>query len=333
MGVKNLNTLIEKFSPNGKIRKHLSEFSGLTLAIDTNVYLYKYLYGKSNHIDGMFFMVNKFKKFGINPIFIFDGKPPEEKINTITNRRENKLKLHERIMDLKAQINLEGEEKITDEITTIEKRIVFVNYDIIQSTKDLLKYMGIPYIDSNTEAEHYCSKLNKVGLVYGVVSEDMDTLACGSNIVFRNFSNRDDMIDVYNLNSILLDTNLTYDSFIDMCILLGNDYNPRIRGYTPDEIYNDIVKYRNIENIIENKDIKLICDVKRMRDIYKTLDIEIDEIKFNYGCRTTRNLFELMRFLRDNSNIDEATIKHRVDKMYHYSPLSSPHSNSVGYWR
>jgi len=101
MGVKNLNTLIEKFSPNGKIKKHLSEFKGLTFAIDTNVYLYKYLYGKSNHIDGIFFMVNKFKKFGINPLFIFDGKPPDEKINTIISRRENKQKLHERIMDIK----------------------------------------------------------------------------------------------------------------------------------------------------------------------------------------------------------------------------------------
>jgi hypothetical protein len=118
-----------------------------------------------------------------------------------------------------------------------------------------------------------------------------------------------------------------------MCILLGNDYSPRIRGYIPEEIYNDIFIYGNIENIIENKGIKLMCDVNRMRDIYRTLDIEIDEIEFNNNNRATRNLFELMRFLRDNSNIDEATIKHRLDKMYHYSPLSSPHSNSVGYWR
>ena len=83
MGIKNLNTLIESNSQNGINKRHLSSFSGKVLAIDTNVYLYKYLYGKSNHIDGMFFMINKFKKFGITPIFILDGKPPDEKIDTI----------------------------------------------------------------------------------------------------------------------------------------------------------------------------------------------------------------------------------------------------------
>ena len=46
MGVKNLNSLIEKYSPNGKLRQHLSVFNGMTFAVDTNVYLYKYLYAK-----------------------------------------------------------------------------------------------------------------------------------------------------------------------------------------------------------------------------------------------------------------------------------------------
>jgi flap endonuclease-1 len=138
MGVKNLNSLIEKYSPQGKCRQHLSSFNGMTFAVDTNVYLYKYLYGKSNHIDGMFFMVNKFKKFGITPIFIFDGKPPTEKTNTIIQRREVKQKLHNRISDLKAQINdNEEQNEIKEEILNIEKRIVFVSLDIIQSTKEL----------------------------------------------------------------------------------------------------------------------------------------------------------------------------------------------------
>ena len=71
----------------------------LTFAVDTNVYLYKYLYGKSNHIDGMFFMINKFKKFNIVPIFIFDGKPPNEKSETLKNRRLIKNKLEENYLN------------------------------------------------------------------------------------------------------------------------------------------------------------------------------------------------------------------------------------------
>jgi 5'-3' exonuclease len=192
--------------------------------------------------------------------------------------------------------------------------------------------MGISYIDADTEAEHYCSKLNKLGLVNGVVSEDMDTLACGSSIVLRNFSNRDDMIDEYNLTTILTEMNINYNSFVDMCILLGNDYIPRIRGYTPDDIYNDILNYENIETIIENKSIKLIGDIDRMREIYNTKKIEIDIDNFN-NMKPITNLIELSSFLRQNSSIDYETIQNRIHKMYHSFTLNTPINRTYGYWR
>jgi flap endonuclease-1 len=338
MGVKNLNSLIEKYSPNGKSRQHLSIFNGMTFAVDTNVYLYKYLYGKSNHIDGMFFMVNKFKKFGITPIFIFDGKPPTEKMNTIIQRREAKNKLNERILDLKAQINNEYEqEDIKEEISNIEKRIVFVNVDIIQTTKELFDHMGISYIDASTEAEQYCAKLTHMGLVSGVVSEDMDTIACGTKMVIRNFSNRDDMVDVYYLDNILTEMNLSYDSFIDMCILLGNDYMQRPKGYTPNEIYMDILNYHSIESVLNNRDIKLNNNVYRLRELYLIKNIEIDE-SFIYDQKNKkRNIDNLLTYMKSNSNIDEQTIKHRINKMYFNTHsiynLNSPPNKNYGYWR
>ena len=86
MGIKSLNNIIINFTKNGEKKVHLSKFKGLRFAVDTNVYLYKYLYGNSNHIDGLFFMINKFKKFDITPIFIFDGKHPKEKSEKIKSR-------------------------------------------------------------------------------------------------------------------------------------------------------------------------------------------------------------------------------------------------------
>jgi flap endonuclease-1 len=336
MGVKNLNSLIEKYSPNGKLRQHLSSFHGMTFAVDTNVYLYKYLYGKSNHIDGMFFMVNKFKKFGITPIFIFDGKPPTEKTNTIIQRREAKQKLHDRILDLKAQVN-ECNNEIKEEITNIEKRIVFVSIDIIQSTKELFDLMGVSYIDATTEAEQYCAKLNHMGLVSGVVSEDMDTIACGTKMVLRNFSNRDDMVDVYYLDNILTEMNISYGSFIDMCILLGNDYVQRTKGYTPTEIYNDILRYESIETIINNRDVKLSNIIPRLRDLYLIKDVDVDESIIYEQKNKKKDIESLLNYMKLNSNIDEITIKHRINKMYNsisnnYN-ISSPSTKFYHYWR
>ena len=48
----------------------------------------------------------------------------------------------------------------------------------------------------------------------------MDTIACGSKLVIRNFTNRDDYAESYLLDEILYDLNLSYISFIDLCIIL-----------------------------------------------------------------------------------------------------------------
>ena len=59
MGIKNLNSLITNQTKTAKMDKHLSSFAGKVFAIDIYVYLYKFLYGKNNHINGLFFMINK----------------------------------------------------------------------------------------------------------------------------------------------------------------------------------------------------------------------------------------------------------------------------------
>ena len=90
--------------------------------------------------------------------------------------------------------------------------------------------MGIKYINAPCEAEHYCSLLVIKGFVDAVVSEDMDTIACGAPIVLREFSNKEDYIYEYNLTKILINLDITLSELIDICILCGNDYISRIRG-------------------------------------------------------------------------------------------------------
>lgn len=322
MGIKNLNTLIETYSKNGKTTKHLSEFSGKTLAIDTNVYLYKFLYGKSNHIDGIFFMINKFKKFNILPIFVFDGKPPNEKKDTIHNRKLIKIKMHDRINELKLKLHdVENDAQrieLQDEIYNIEKKIIYVNKVVIDKTKELFDLMGIIYIDADCEAEHYCSKLCNLELVNGVVSEDMDTIACGSALVIRNFTNKDDYIEAYYIDEILYDLELNYNSFIDLCILLGNDYNNRPRNYSPDEIYQSIIQYKTIENVLHHKQIKgWSYNFNNIRNIIKLKDIYVDANKILLQYNKKPNLTMLKLFLKTFSTIDEKTYLHRIHLIYY----------------
>ena len=49
------------------------------------------------HIEGFLNLISKLKNFDIDPIFIFDGRPPKEKKNVLDNRRKNRNKIKHKI--------------------------------------------------------------------------------------------------------------------------------------------------------------------------------------------------------------------------------------------
>ena len=52
----------------------------------------------------------------------------------------------------------------------------------------MLELLGIPYLNSNGEAEAYCALLNSKGLVQGVLTDDTDALLYGASTVYKNVS-------------------------------------------------------------------------------------------------------------------------------------------------
>lgn len=330
MGVKGLNSIINKYAQNGINKKYLKIYKNKKIAIDTNLYLYKYSYDNNNMIDGFFFQINKLKKFNITPIYIFDGKPPEEKKNTILSRKNTKLKLKKKINTLEEELklldqqfidknNLEYLKKkkdINEKIKKYQKGIIYITKNDIDKVKMLFKLMGVVYIEANCESEHYCSKLINEKLVDLVLTEDMDTLACGANFVLKNFSNKSDFIIEYDTEKILESLKLSKKEFIDLCILCGNDYINRLKGYNPYEIYNLVCKHKNIETIYSRFNLTKGNKYKIIRNIYNLHDIDIS--KFNYiykNYNRSINKPELTKFLKNFSNMDDFTYKKRINLM------------------
>lgn len=333
MGIKNLNALIKTHSLRGVNKVNLKSYENKTLGIDAMLYLYKFLYGNKNHIDGLFFQVNKLKKFKIKPVFIFEGKPPKEKEKTLVKRRKNKLKIKSKIQTLKENIeeiendvtkNMEekqlAREFILKQIDNLDKGLVYIDDNIISSCKKLLEYMGISYIVAPCEAEQYCAVLSKNNLIDAVLSDDMDTLAFGANIVLREFSNRSDYVMEYDLKNIISEMSLNYSRFIDLSILCGNDYVGRLKGFNHYEIFNLIKEHQNIEKLIDKKIIvsKTIDDYNKLRDIYNSkniyiLDTDIEAIRF----QPSYNIAMLKNFLSQNSSIDKQTYMYRISMIYY----------------
>ena len=175
-----------------------------------------------------------------------------------------------------------------------------------------------------------CSILSRLNFVDGVISDDTDTLACGSRIILRNFNNKVDYVSYYNTDEILYQLDLNYESFLDLCILLGTDYNNKIKNINYKTAYDLIKKYRTLDSIKEKTNYNIYYDYKNIRNIFKKCDITEGIIEAINNSKkntfTTCALSKLTKFLEDKSTITKKTYQFRLNKIYKDPKKNKPYN-------
>ena len=321
MGIKDLKLLIKKNCPQSITHINYNDLRNKTIAIDTSIYLYKFKYGNNNFLLNFIKQIFKFKEFDIIPIYIFDGKPPLEKRDVIDNRKELKRKKYERkeeieqkleeykniIKDTNDKVSLyeENTKILEDELKKLNLSIISINKGDIESLKELFTILNVQYIEADTEAEIICAQLCKQNKVDACLSDDTDVLANGS-IFITGYNFKKTNLIKYNHDEILKELKLTNEEFVDLCILCGCDYTLKISKIGYITAYKLIIKYRTIENIIENiKSIEKYC-------------ITDDFIKsFNYqDCRDIflNNNYDLPEINLENQQVDFDKFKEFIVK-------------------
>ncbi|XP_070575366.1 flap endonuclease 1-like [Ptychodera flava] len=266
MGIHQLAKLIADNAPSGAKENEIKNYFGRKVAVDASMSIYQFLIAvrqdgsvlqnedgeTTSHLMGMFYRTIRMVDNGIKPVYVFDGKPPEMKSGELTKRKERREEAEKAL----AKAEEAGE---TEEVHKFQRRLVKVTPRHNEECKELLKLMGIPYIDAPCEAEAQCAELVKAGKVYATATEDMDSLTFGSNVVIRHltFSEARKMpIQEYHLSRIESELGLSHDEFIDLCILLGCDYCDSIRGIGPKRAVDLIKQHKTIEEVVKNLDPK-----------------------------------------------------------------------------
>ena len=254
MGIKNLNTFVTKYAKEGIEDINISMLKGQVIAIDTSIFLYKFMYS-NKFIDSFIQQIYHFSTFKIKPIYIFDGQPPKEKQDILDGRKELKLKNEEKInnLELKLQnsLDLEEKKKIKRDIVFLKRKCINITKEDINNLKNVFDILGVNYVQANCEADLICCELFKNNKVYACLSNDMDFLASGAGILLRNY-NLSNNLQRYNLQTILNKLNFSYDKFVDFCILCGCDYTCKIPRMGSERAFDAIKRYGDIENIIHN---------------------------------------------------------------------------------
>ena len=257
MGIKKMLKFLNTNYPNIVKKINIDKFEGQMIAIDISILLYQVVIAIRNsgadmftnqgeissHILGLFNKTINLLKMNIIPIYVFDGKPPSFKNQTINNRKEAKKQACEKLNDE----DMNDEDKIK-----YFKRTVSITKTQIEECIELLEIMGIPYVIAPEEADSQCAELVKCGIADGVLTEDMDIMTFGSKKIYRNLTSyKKEPIEI-SMEDVLKELNLNYEQFVELCLLFGCDYCDKLNDMKPEIIYKYYSKSKNLIATINN---------------------------------------------------------------------------------
>ena len=339
MGIKRLMNLLREKAPKSIKSVPLSNYTGQLFALDASMAMYQFLISTqtiktgfsiaelrdeqgnlTGHLLGLLNRTLMLMEHGIRPVWVFDGKPPEAKMNTLRGRKEIKENAEKEKDEAKDQGDMEKALKFANQTIKIDQKMT-------DDAKKLISLLGIPVIEAPSEAEATCSILAKDKKVFAAATEDMDTLCFGCPVLIRELTGKDENIIEIKLDVALSELGLTMDEFVDLCILCGCDYCERIEGIGCIKAFQLIKEYKTIEKVIEytekyNKDDnhkkkmtynKENFDFVQARELFKKPEvIDTSKVELNF---TSPNIEGLKEFLVKEKNFSETRIDNAIKRL------------------
>ena len=257
MGIRNLNRYLRNNCPESIRCIPISDISHKKIAVDISIYLYKYE-TENALLENMFMMLSIFRHYNIIPIFIFDGKPPDEKKMLLQKRKEDKKTAQEEYYKLQQSLQDKQNDKQDDKkeiiakMDQLKRQFVQINKEKIEKVKSLIRAYGATYYDAPGEADELCALLVIKKKVWACLSEDMDLFVYGCSRVLRYFSLVSHTVVLYFSKGIYNELDMTYKDFKEICILSGTDYNINTNNKVHLNVtighFNNFKKSKNSDN-------------------------------------------------------------------------------------
>ena len=307
----------------------LADLSGERIAVDAFLTAYQFitsLRARGEGKDGTYLRDNRGRpvshlmgfldrsaamiEAGIDPVFVFDGRPHELKFETLAVRKERRVNAVE-----KWEAAIEAEDwKAADKLGA---QVVSYTPDMVQETQQMLDHLGVAWIEAPMEAEGAASVWCRQGQVAGVASQDWDVLLYGSPVMIRNLTSHGTkkfgrMISAERivLTELLEEHEITQAQLVDLGIMVGTDFHPGIRGIGPKTGLKLIKEYGTIEAVCEAKEKELPERLDEIRELFMNHPIS--------GVLPPSGMVDedaLRKFLIDERDFSERRVARAVDRM------------------
>ncbi|KHJ40861.1 hypothetical protein D918_09070 [Trichuris suis] len=234
MGIK---ALLPVVNPACK-QSHVSEFSGMSVAVDASTWLHKAAFGCSDmiarglktdlHVTYCMKRVEMLLQNGVRVVLVFDGAnlPAKRETNAARNQRRKSMK------EQGKKLAAEGKFKEAADCFRLATEVTFdMVADVIKACQGLpnVSCLVAPY-----EADAQLCFLSQTGLVDVVISEDSDLIPFGcTKVMFKmDISGSGQLYERDKLHLALQVTIEKFDfaKFRRSCILSGCDYVSNLPG-------------------------------------------------------------------------------------------------------
>ncbi|MBO7352223.1 MAG: flap endonuclease-1 [Candidatus Methanomethylophilaceae archaeon] len=266
---------------------NLEDLRGKTIAVDAYNTIFQFLSiirqpdGKplmdaegrvTSHLSGILYRTANLIEAGVEPSFVFDGKPNELKAGTIEERIARREKAKREYEEALA----EGDMKKAFSKAQQTSRMT---PEILETSKKLIQLMGLPVVQAPSDGEAQAAYMCRKGDVYAAASQDFDSILFGAPLLVRNMTisgrrkvpgkqiYRDVNTEIIDSQEMLQSLGVTREQLVDVCMMIGTDFNTGVNGIGPKKGLKLIQKYGSLEKVMEDTDID-IPEYEEVREIF-----------------------------------------------------------------
>ncbi len=319
----------------------LGDLSGKVIAIDAYNTIYQFLSiirqpdgaplvdsnGRvTSHLSGLLYRTINLLEARIIPVFVFDGMPP------LLKRRTLEARANRRAAALKEWERAKGAGQV-EEARMHAMASTKINKEIVESSKELLTHMGIPFMQAPSEGEAQGAALVREGLAYASASQDYDSFLFGADVVIRNLTisgrrklpMKNVWIEVKTerimLKRLLDSVGIDRMQLIHLGMLVGTDFNSGIERVGPKTALKIVKEYRSIEDItsyIKTKyGAEFDSDPKEVEALFTDPEVsKMGAVEFNALLSSAMpDGDRILRFMCDEHGFSAERVQKVADKL------------------
>jgi|LauGreSuBDMM15SN_2_FD.fasta_scaffold46849_2 hypothetical protein len=229
MGIKYLNRYLKNHCSRGIQYISIDRLSNKTIVVDTSIYIYRFLETNSL-LENFFTFITQCHAFQITPLFVFDGKPDDSKLQTIKERHQKRKDAMIDYYQCKSELENNTlsdteKDKLILKMEQLKKDSTRVKEKHIAQVKQLFDAMKVSYWEASGEADILCAYLVKRKMAWACVSDDMDMFVYDCDFVIREWNIEKQQCILYDRNRIIRELNIDYKYFSAVLVILGTDYH------------------------------------------------------------------------------------------------------------